>query len=361
MNNSLDNFKNPELAKKLVSIISSRNGSPIKLMELCGTHTMSIFKSGIRSILPKEIKLVSGPGCPVCVTPNYYIDAAIRLTEFEDVIVATFGDMMRVPGNKGTLTEAKAQGKDVKIVYSPLDCLKMAQNNSDKRVVFLSIGFETTTPVIALTVKKAKELNINNFFVLTANKTMPEVLEVLASDKDLKIDGFIYPGHVCSITGTNFCENVSENHRIPGVVAGFEPVDILLGIKELIDLIDEKSPDIKNYYPRIVNREGNEEALKTLNEVFRKCDANWRGIGLIKDSGMCLNDDYSEFDAWKVFELQESYEEKVNGCICGEILKGVKDPCDCPLFKTVCSPENPKGACMVSSEGSCAAFYKYGQ
>lgn len=361
MNDILERFKSPEIAADLAKKLGERKGKNIKIMELCGTHTMAIYKSGIRELLPKSIKLVAGPGCPVCVTPNYFVDAAIKLSKMKDVMIATFGDMMRVPGNNGSLIEAKAQGGNIKVVYSPLDCIEISKNNPDLKIVFLSIGFETTTPIIALAVKKAKELGLHNFYVLAANKTMPVAVSILAEDKNLKIDGFLYPGHVSVIAGTKYCEDISLKYKIPGVVAGFEPVDLLFAISELTEKIDNKDFVVNNLYSRAVNKNGNEEALSTLYEVFEAAKANWRGIGMIEGSGLSIRREFEEFDAWKVFDLEQKYEEVVNGCICGEVLKGVKEPCDCPLFGKVCIPENPKGACMVSSEGACAAYYKYGR
>jgi len=354
-------FKNPEISSVLTQELSKYQHRNYKIMELCGTHTMSLFKSGVRDLLPKNIKLISGPGCPVCVTPNYYMDNAVKLSMMKDVIVTTFGDLMRVPGNGKSLLEAKTEGGDARVVYSPIDSLKIAAENPDKKVVFLSVGFETTTPVVALTVKKAKEQGLKNFFILAGNKTMPAAIAALSMDEDVGIDGFLYPGHVSSVSGTEYARENSKKYGIPGVIAGFEPVDLLYAILELVKLIEEGKGEVKNLYTRVVKEEGNPEAYSTMFEVFKPCDTVWRGIGNIPMSGLELSGTYEEFDAWKVFNLEQNIEEKTNGCICGEILKGIKEPGDCPLFAKICNPNKPVGACMVSSEGTCAAHYKYGR
>jgi len=359
MNNLIDEFRNSETARKMVRILSEYKGRPVNLMEVCGTHTMSIFRFGIRDVLPESIRLLSGPGCPVCVTPNYFIDAAIELAKMDDVIITTFGDMMRVPGNGSSLLEQKASGKDIRIVYSPLDSLKIAANNPDKKVVFLSVGFETTTPVSALTVIKAKEEGINNFYLLSANKTMPEVLKTLCLDPEVNIDGFIYPGHVSVITGTAMYDEIAEKYGMPGVIAGFEPLDILHAIIRLVSNIMSGRVLSENGYKRAVNPEGNPVALARLYEVFEPCDARWRGIGLIPGSGLKMRDAYADYDAWKAFDIKVLDHSDPKGCLCGEVLKGKRTPKECKLFNTICTPENPVGACMVSSEGTCAAYYKY--
>lgn len=361
MNSFLKEFKDPEISSLLNNELLKYADRTYKIMELCGTHTMSLFKSGVRAILPPNIKLISGPGCPVCVTPNYYMDNAVKLAMMKDVIVTTFGDLMRVPGNGKSLLEAKTEGADARVVYSPMDSLAVAAENPDKKVVFLSVGFETTTPIVALAVKKAKEEGLKNFFILAGNKTMPAAIELLSCDKDIAIDGFFYPGHVCSVAGTEYARIISKKYGIPGVVAGFEPVDLLYAILELVKLINEGNGEVKNLYSRVVREEGNPAAYNTMFEVFQPCDTVWRGIGNIPASGLELRDEYVSFDAWKVFNLEQNIDEKINGCICGEILKGIKEPSDCPLFAKKCTPNKPVGACMVSSEGSCAAHYKYGR
>jgi hydrogenase expression/formation protein HypD len=353
-------FRNTDIAKRMVEKLKAYNGPKVSLMEVCGTHTMSIFRYGIRDILPENIKLISGPGCPVCVTPAYYVASAVELSQREDVIITTFGDMMRVPGGGSSLLKEKALGRDIRIVYSPLDSIKIAEGNPGKKVVFLSVGFETTTPVAALTVSKAKEAGQENFSLLSANKTIPEALKILSTDKDLGVDGYIYPGHVSSIIGTGFYEEIAEKYGLPGVVTGFEPLDVLHAIITLAANINSSNNIVDNQDKRVVSREGNPVAMQKMYEVFEESDAIWRGIGNIPGSGLKMRDEYSKYDAWKLFDLKLKNIEEPKGCMCGDILKGIKTPKECKLFNTACTPENPVGACMVSSEGTCAAFHKYG-
>ncbi len=361
MKNYIDEFRDKAVIQKIVDSLNNYSGPNIKIMEVCGTHTMAISRYGLRSLLPKSIELLSGPGCPVCVTPTSYIDNATELAENKDVIVTTFGDMMRIPGNESTLLYKKAKGCNVQMVYSPLNAVDLARENPDKEVVFLSVGFETTTPVIALSVYKAKSEGINNYSVLTANKTMPEAIKVLAGDKELAIDGFLYPGHVSAIIGTDFFSYIAYNMEKAGVVAGFEPLDILYSINTLVKNITERKNILENMYSRIVTKEGNTKAQKKMYEVFKPMDAVWRGIGMIPNSGLGLRDEYERFDAAKKFNIKLKDSPEPKGCLCGEVLKGKKRPSNCKLFKTRCTPENPVGACMVSSEGTCAAYYKYGE
>ena len=355
----VDEFRNEELAKSLVKKLQKYRSLDINIMEVCGTHTMSIFRYGIRSILPKNINLISGPGCPVCVTPQSYIDAALELASRSDVIIATFGDMMRVPGKKSSLLKKKADGADVRIVYSPMDAIIIAKNNPDKKVIFLSVGFETTTPMTAITTMEAKKKGVSNLLFLTAHKIVPPAMEALVQDKELNLDGFLLPGHVSAVIGTKPYEFLSEKHSIPAVVAGFEPTDILQGIISLINMIYKKEHQITNEYRRIVKAEGNTVAVKYLDEVFDVVDTRWRGIGVIPNSGYIFNKKFEEFDALKHFEIEYEEYDGSPGCRCGEILKGKITPLECPLFKRACTPENPVGSCMVSSEGTCAAFYRY--
>jgi len=352
-------FRNAEYAKKLVEKLNNISSDKINIMEVCGTHTMAIFKYGIRDVLPSNINLISGPGCPVCVTPQSYIDAVLTLCTKEDIITATFGDMMRVPGKKGSLSKKKEEGFDVRIVYSPMDCLTMALQNPSKKIVFLSVGFETTAPMTSLTVIEAKKSNIKNLFFATANKIVPPVMEALVKDKELRIDAFLLPGHVCAIIGTKPYDFLSEDYNTPGVVTGFEPLDILQGLNTLVNLISKKDYRIMNEYKRVVKTVGNPYALEYLNKTFNIVDSNWRGIGRICGSGMEFNGKYEYFDALKHFEIEYEDYDGSPGCRCGEILKGKIKPSDCPLFKKLCSPENPVGSCMVSSEGTCAAYYRY--
>ena len=361
MTNYIDEFRDKAVIQKIVDCLNAYSGPNIKIMEVCGTHTMAISRYGLRTLLPKNIELLSGPGCPVCVTPTGYVDSATDLAENKNVIITTFGDMMRIPGNNSTLLHKKAQGCYVQMVYSPLNALDIAKANPEKEVVFLSVGFETTTPVIALSVSKAKEENIENFSILTANKTMPEAVKTLAGDKELALDGFIYPGHVSAIIGTDFFSYVAYNMEKAGVIAGFEPLDVLYSIQVLLKNITERKNVLENVYSRIVSKDGNIKAQQKMYEVFETVDAVWRGIGLIPGSGLGVNKAYEAFDAVKKFELKPKESPEPKGCACGEILKGKKRPYDCKLFKTKCTPENPVGACMVSSEGTCAAYYKYGE
>lgn len=362
MANYIDEFRNPEFSAALAKKLSEYSGRPLKFMEVCGTHTMSISRYGIRSLLPAGIKLVSGPGCPVCVTPAGFIDAAVRIAESRDAILVTFGDLIRVPGSVSTLAAARARGADVRIAYSPLDSIGIAEENPHKRVVFVSVGFETTTPVTALTVINAAKKSIANFSVLAANKTMPQALRILAGDSSIGIDGYLYPGHVSTITGTAMYDEIAENYRIPGVVAGFEPADILHAVMTLAHMADKGEAGVKNEYARVVKAEGNPAALQKMYEAFEPCSSVWRGMGAIEGSGLRLKEKYGHMDARNIFpseteDMDKDIEPK--GCRCTEILKGKAEPHDCPLFGKVCTPQNPTGACMVSSEGACAAHYRY--
>ncbi|MHC1682119.1 MAG: hydrogenase formation protein HypD [Clostridiaceae bacterium] len=355
----VDEFRDGNASKSLVKKIQEFNKSKVNIMEVCGTHTMAIFRYGIRGVLPENINLISGPGCPVCVTPQSYIDLALELAQMRDVIITTFGDMMRVPGKKSSLLREKAEGADVRIVYSPMDSITIAKDNPEKKVVFLSVGFETTTPMTAITAIEASKKNINNLFFLTAHKIVPPAMEALVQDKELNIDGFLLPGHVSAIIGTNPYEFLSEKYNIPAVVSGFEPTDILQGINSLVDMIDKRESKITNEYKRVVRTEGNNVAEEYLNKVFEIVDTRWRGIGIIPKSGYIFNKEYEKFDALKHFNIDYEEYDGSPGCRCGEILKGKITPLQCPLFKKACTPENPVGSCMVSSEGTCAAFYKY--
>ncbi|MDP4092524.1 MAG: hydrogenase formation protein HypD [Bacillota bacterium] len=360
MYNFMDEFRNSDLARQAAEVLASYKGRPVKIMEVCGTHTMAIFKYGIRSLLPQNISLISGPGCPVCVTPVSYIDSAIELSRLEGMIITTFGDLMKVPGTESSLLKEKAAGRDIRIIYSPLDAVRIAAENPVRKVVFLSVGFETTTPVTALTVLKAYENQIGNFSILTANKTMPEALKILAVSGEVKIDGYLYPGHVSTITGTELYWRLAEEYGISGIVTGFEPLDMLNGIIMLIDSLNKGKATVINEYSRAVTKEGNPIALGKMYEVFEPCDAIWRGIGNIPASGLGLKEKYKKYDARVVYEIKEKDSSEPKGCLCGEILKGNRIPRECGFFGKQCTPENPVGACMVSSEGTCAAYYKFG-
>lgn len=355
----VDEFRNADYAKSLVKSLQNITDKKINIMEVCGTHTMAIFRYGIRDILPSNIRLISGPGCPVCVTPQSYIDTALELTLNKDVIIATFGDMIRVPGKKTSLAKRKAEGADIRIVYSPMDALTLAQNNPSRKIVFLSVGFETTTPMTAVTAIEARKQGVKNLFFLTSHKIVPPVMRVLVEDKEINIDGFLLPGHVSVVIGKEPYEFLSSEYNIPGVITGFEPLDILKGLNTLISMINRKDYNIINEYKRIVRDNGNPQALEYLHKVFEVTDSTWRGIGTIINSGYTFNKEYEKFDAIKHFNIDYKEYDGSPGCRCGDILKGKITPFECPLFKKVCTPENPVGSCMVSSEGTCSAYYRY--
>lgn len=329
-------------------------------MEVCGTHTMAIARFGLKGFFSKSVKLISGPGCPVCVTPVEDIDKAIELSKNKDVIIATFGDMVRVPGSYSSLDKERTTGADVRIVYSPVDALDIAVKNPKKQVVFLGIGFETTSPTIAATVKIAKKRKIKNFSVLPMFKTIPNALKAILEMKERRIDGFILPGHVSAIIGVAPYRFVAEKYGVPGVVAGFEENDLKTSVRMLEDMINSGSPAIEIQYSRTVRPEGNPEAQKLLKEVFREVDSNWREVGMIPKSGLTFAKAYEGFNALKRFKIRTSKPKENPACICGKVLLGVKAPLECRLFGKMCTPANPIGPCMVSSEGSCAAEYKYG-
>ncbi|MBI4620876.1 MAG: hydrogenase formation protein HypD [Desulfobacterales bacterium] len=356
----IDEFRDRDLCLRLIKKMESILGdSEVTIMEVCGTHTMIIFRSGIRSLLPKSIRLLSGPGCPVCVTPAAYLDQAIALSEIEDVIIATFGDMMRVPGSGSSLETQRAAGKKIAVVYSPLDDLNIARNNPDKKVVFLAVGFETTSPSVAVTAIEAKKMGISNLYLLSAHKRIPPALRLLAEDRDLNVDGFILPGHVSTIIGVNPYLFLAEGYGIPSVICGFEPLDILQGICMILYQRKEKRAAVEVQYKRAVKNDGNPGAMALLNKVFIETDSEWRGLGAIANSGYAMGEEYKELDAREVFSLKERPSVENEGCICGEILKGRKVPNQCPHFGENCTPYSPLGPCMVSSEGTCAAYYKY--
>lgn len=332
----------------------------INIMEVCGTHTMAISKFGLRNLFNDNIKLISGPGCPVCVTPDAYLDYVYDLALKEDVLITTYGDMLRVPGSRPeiTLENAKALGANVKMVYSSMDALEIAKANPFKKVVFLGIGFETTTPAAAIAIKEAYENSINNFYVLSLHKIVEPVMRTLLEDKELKIEGFLCPGHVAAIIGEDGFKFLEE-YNCTGVITGFELDEIVDGIYTIINNYKNKNYVVDNCYRRLVRENGNKIAIDTINEVFEVKNSNWRGIGVINDSGLRIKEKYSNHDIEKVYPINENAEVRNNGCSCGEILKGKLKPNECKLFGKVCTPENPVGPCMVSMEGSCSAYYKY--
>lgn len=332
---------------------------PAVLMEVCGTHTMAIARTGIRNLLPSHISLLSGPGCPVCVTSQSDIDAVINLVSDQNITLLTFGDMIRVPGSVGSLQEARSQGADVRVVYSPLDALKLARHNPDREMVFLGIGFETTAPVVAHTIKEAAQLNIPNFSVLSLHKLVPPALEVLFSDNEIKVDGLICPGHVSMIIGLKPYESLAIRYQQPCVVTGFDDFDILEGICMLLKQIMNGQAKAENQYKRVVKPQGNPVALELLNEVFEPAEARWRGLGAIPGSGLAVRNRFAAYDARRRFDIPELEEKSLKGCACGSILTGKISPPQCALFGRACTPLNPVGPCMVSQEGACAAYYRY--
>jgi hydrogenase expression/formation protein HypD len=354
-----EEYRNPELSRPLIDRIRRISRYPIRIMEVCGTHTVSIFRSGIRSVLPDTITLLSGPGCPVCVTAQREIDAFIAIADMPDVIVATFGDLIRVPGTSGSLRDRKAAGKDVRVVYSTMDALEIAVRNPEKTVVFPGIGFETTAPTIAASLLAARAEGVKNFLVYPACKTVPPALQALITDPSNQIDGFLLPGHVSVILGLRAYRNLVETARIPCVVAGFEPADILAAIAMLVEQIEQGRADLENAYPRAVTEEGNPKARRVLTSVFEAVNATWRGIGVLLGSGLGIRAEFSGMDASAVLRPDIGHSREPVGCACGEILKGIKIPPECPLYAIRCNPMRPVGPCMVSSEGTCSAWYRY--
>lgn len=355
----IEEYRDGDLARVLVKKIGSAGTRNLRLMEVCGTHTMSIFRHGIRSVLPPGITLLSGPGCPVCVTAQKDIDAFVAFARIPGVIVTTFGDLIKVPGSSSTLGKEKADGADVRIVYSVFDAIQIARENKDKEVVFCGVGFETTIPTIAAGILMGIEEKIDNFSIYSANKLTPPALAALMETKGVKIDGFILPGHVSVITGTNAYRGTFEKYKIPSVISGFEPIDILHAVLLLIQQNEAGKPALENAYPRAVSEFGNVKAQQIMNQVFQVCNASWRGIGDIPLSGMGLKQAYEKFDAAIKFGMDMPEVPEPRGCACGEILMGLKTPEHCTLYKKKCTPMTPVGPCMVSSEGSCAAFYRY--
>ncbi len=354
----IDEFRDKDLVKKLVDQIKVISTRPVSLMEVCGGHTMSIQKFGIPALLPGTIKLISGPGCPVCVSDRKYIDQAIAYSRLKDVIITTYGDLIRVPGSTSSLDQERAKGADVRIVYSVLDALSIAQEYNDKKIVFLGIGFETTAPSSAAGLIRAQMAGLKNFFLFSSHKIMPPAMEALI-DEGVKLDGYIAPGHVSTITGTGIYENIPKKFGLGCVVSGFEPVDLLKAIYMLVKQVEDKNPKVEIAYKRVVKPEGNIKAQQMLEEVFELRDDWWRGLGVLPKSGMGIRKKYETFDAEKMIPVEVEPTREDKGCICGEILKGLKNPKDCKLFAKACTPSNPVGACMVSHEGSCHAYYKY--
>ena len=354
-----DEYRDPELADRLIRAIRQRSRTPVRLMEVCGTHTVAIFRAGIKTLLPETITLISGPGCPVCVTAQEDIDRAIALCREPEVTVATFGDLMRVPGSESSLHQEKARGADVRMVYASLDALELARRLPHRRVVMLGIGFETTVPTIAAAVRQAKQEGLTNFLVLSAHKLLPPAMEVLLSAAEVRIDGFLCPGHVTTIIGTGPYQDVVKRHGKPCVVSGFEPVDILQSIHMLICQLEDGRREVEIQYTRAVHPQGNPRARALMDEVFEPADSAWRGLGKIPGSGLKLRPAYAAHGAENHFALTVPPGREMPGCRCGEVLRGACTPLDCPLFRQRCTPTQPYGPCMVSTEGTCAAYFKY--
>lgn len=356
----IDEFRSTALIHRLANAIRREaDGQEMVLMEVCGTHTMNIARFGLRELLPKSIRLISGPGCPVCVTPQRMMDHAIALSRKEDVILAIFGDMFKVPGSSSSLEKERSRGADVRVVASTLDALRLAQKYPQKKVVFVGVGFETTAPTVAVSILEAHRLGITNYFVLSAHKVMPPALRALSSGKE-KPDGYILPGHVTTIIGTSFYQELVQEYGVACAVAGFEPVDILEGILMLVKQICASIPKVEIAYRRAIHLEGNPIALRILQSVFEPCDSEWRGLGMIPESGLKIREAFLMHDAEKQIPVEIEETREPQGCLCGAVLKGKTLPQECPFFGTQCTPENPVGACMVSSEGTCAAYFRYG-
>lgn len=354
----ISEYRNRELVTTLVEKIRKLSKTPVNFMEVCGGHTMVIQKFGIPSLLPGHIRLLSGPGCPVCVSSRRFIDHIVALARNQDVIVTTFGDLIRVPGSSSSLDREKANGSDVRIVYSIIEALNIAKQNPDRKVVFPGIGFETTAPASAAGILMAAEEKIKNFYFLSSHKIMPPAMTALI-DEGVKIDGYIAPGHVSVITGTGIYTDISKKYNIGFVISGFEPADLLQSIYMLVKQIETKQPGVEIAYRRAVKPTGNEKAKKVMDEVFETTDDWWRGLGVLANSGLKLKEKYSRLDAAIMLPVDVEKTVEPAGCICGLILKGLKQPTECRLFGRICTPQNPVGACMVSSEGACQAFYRY--
>jgi hydrogenase expression/formation protein HypD len=357
----VDEYRDSALAGGLLDAIASAGPRRLKFMEVCGSHTVAIFKSGIRDMLPGNISLVSGPGCPVCVTPVQDIDRVSAIASLPGVTLATFGDMVRVPGSRTSLQAAKASGADVRVVYSPFDALRLAMHEPAKKVVFFAAGFETTAPAVAATLDRAVEAGLGNFFVYCVHKTVPEAMRALLDTPELGIDGFLCPGHVSTIIGTRPYAFIPSEYKRPAVISGFEPVDILQSTLMMVRQIQEGRPAVEVQYKRAVSEDGNPKARAVVERYFEPSDSDWRGIGIIPGSGLRIRDEFAAYDAADMFNVDIPPPVENKGCACGDVLRGMITPPECRLFGKACTPDRPVGACMVSYEGSCAAYYKYGR
>lgn len=356
----IDEYRDPKHARQLADHIAATATRPWTIMEVCGGQTHAIVRFGIDHLLPDNVTLAHGPGCPVCVTPVSLIDAALHLAERPNVILSSFGDMLRVPGTTGNLLNRQAAGADIRVVYSPLDALRIAQENPDKEVVHFAVGFETTAPAHALAVRQAHELSLNNFSLLVSHVLVPPAIASILSSGDNRVQGFLAAGHVCTIMGQAEYEPIAQRYGVPIVVTGFEPIDILTGVAMCIDQLEQGRAEVENPYARVVRPEGNTPAQDLIAEVFQVAPRQWRGIGEIPHSGLELRPDYQQFDAITRLGVPDLAHDSINeSCIAGEVLQGISRPADCPSFGTRCTPDNPLGAPMVSDEGACAAYYRY--
>jgi hydrogenase expression/formation protein HypD len=355
----VDEYRDPQSARQLQGAIARVTTRPWTIMEICGGQTHAIVKYGIDELLPNEITLVHGPGCPVCVTPVEMIDKAIRIASRPDVILCSFGDMLRVPGSNEDLFSVKAKGGDVRIVYSPLDTLTIAKDNPDREVVFFGVGFETTAPTTAMAIEQAHQLGITNLSLLISHVLVPPAMEAILSSPDNRVQGFLAAGHVCTVMGYTEYEPIASKYTVPIVVTGFEPLDILQGLYHCIKQLEEGRAEVENAYARVVRRQGNEPAQELIQNIFFVVRRKWRGIGEISSSGLGLREAYQAFDAEKKFDMQDIHAEEAPECIAGLVLQGAKKPQECSAFGTGCTPEHPLGAPMVSAEGACAAYYRY--
>jgi hydrogenase expression/formation protein HypD len=356
----IDEYQDSKLAGGLARRITQRSTRTIKIMEFCGGHTHAILRYGIRQLVPKRVEMRSGPGCPVCVTATADLDKAIAMAHLPQVIITTFGDMIRVPGSYSSLQQAKAAGANVRIVYSTIDAVEIAKANPGKSVIFIGIGFETTAPTIAASILRAQQQRIDNFYVLSLNKLTPPVMKALLDSGEVKIDGIVCPGHVSVIIGSHPYEFIPRDYGVACVISGFEPLDILLCIENLVEQLEKGEPKVEITYLRGVKPEGNVKARQLMEDVFEIGEADWRGIGLVPQSGLKIRGKYERFDADKAFSVSLKPPKEPKGCRCGDVIRGAGTPPECKLFRTACTPESPVGPCMVSSEGACAAYYQYG-
>lgn len=357
----VDEYRDASAAQQIAAALRRSVTQPWTLMEICGGQTHTILRAGIDRLLPEEVELIHGPGCPVCVTPVALIDRACVLARRDDVILASFGDMLRVPGSAGDLLQAKSEGGDVRAVYSPLDALALARSNPDREVVFFAVGFETTAPANAMAVWQAREGGVENFSILCSHVLVPPAMEAILADPDVRVQGFLAAGHVCTVMGTEAYGPLAQRHRIPIVVTGFEPIDLLQGIAMTVRALEEGRYGVENQYSRVVRAEGNPHARRVLDEVFVVVDRAWRGIGTIPLSGFAVSEDFAAHDAERRFPLDGIGGEESSECIAGDILRGRLKPTACAAFGTRCTPEHPLGAPMVSEEGACAAYHRYGR